>query len=194
MKTSRLALAMLVAAGLCLAGGAGAQAISKDARDLAIRNAESQYKVDIVACDGMSGNAKDICVEEAKGKEKVTKADAEASFQNTPKAREEARVARAEAAFAVGKERCDDLAGNAKDVCVKEAQAAHVKATADAKVDRVAADANKESSDKTADARRDASADKRDAQYKVALEKCDALAGSEKDTCVRDAKMRYGKS
>ena len=36
--------------------------------------------------------------------------------------------------------------------------------------------------------------DKRDADYKVAVEKCDALAGSAKDACVKDAKVRYGKS
>ena len=49
------------------------------------------------------------------------------------------------------------------------------------------------SAEKTADARRDAAEDKRDADYKVAIEKCDALTGASKDTCVRDAKVRYGK-
>ncbi len=123
---------------------------------MAIKNAESQYKMDKAACDGMSGNAKDVCVEEAKGKEKVAKAEADAAFQNTPKARENAREARADANYEVAKEKCDDLAGNAKDVCVKEAKAAYVKAKADAKVDRVAADTRKDSADKTAEARREA--------------------------------------
>jgi len=68
MKPSNLVMALLAAAGLCLAGGANAQAMSKDARDMAIKNAESQYKMDKAACDGMSGNAKDVCIEEAKGK------------------------------------------------------------------------------------------------------------------------------
>jgi len=196
MKPFRFAMAMVMAgaAGLCLAGGAGAQAMSKDARDAAIQNAEEQYKVDIVACDGMSGNAKDVCTLQAKGKEKVAKAEADAAFKNTPKAREDARVAQADASFAVAKERCDDFSGNAKDVCVKEANAAHVKAKADAKVDRVAADTNKDAAVKTADARKEANAEKRDADYKVAIEKCESLAGTAKDACVRDAKLRYGKS
>ena len=47
---------------------------------------------------------------------------------------------------------------------------------------------------KTAEAKKDAAEDKRDAEYKVAVEKCDALAGAAKDTCVRDAKTRYGKT
>ena len=194
MKPSKLVMAMLAAAGLCIAGGTQAQAMSKDARDMAVKNAEAQYKMDKATCDALSGNAKDICVEEAKGKEKVAKADAEAAFQNTPKARENARQARADANYEVAKEKCDDLAGNAKDVCVKEAKAALTKAKADAKVDRVAADTRKDSADKTAEAKREAASDKRDADYKVAIEKCDALAGAAKDTCVHDAKVRFGKT
>jgi hypothetical protein len=194
MKASNLTMAILAAVGLCVAGGAAAQPVTKDARDTAIKNAEAQYKTDKAACDAMSGNAKDICIEDAKGKEKVAKAEAEATFQNTPKAREELRVARADATFAVAKEKCDDLTGNSKDVCVKEAQAAHVKAKADAKVDRVAMDTQNTAAEKTADAKKDATEDKRDADYKVAAEKCDALAGAAKDTCIKDAKTRYGKS
>jgi hypothetical protein len=48
--------------------------------------------------------------------------------------------------------KCDALSGNAKDVCVKEADATLVKAKADAKVDRVAADTQQESAMKQADA------------------------------------------
>jgi len=90
--------------------------ISKDAYDLAVKNAETQYKVDKDACSPRSGNAKDICLAEANGKEKVSKADAEAAYKNTPKMREDARVARAEATYNVAKEKCDELAGNPKDV------------------------------------------------------------------------------
>ncbi len=193
MNPSKLLVAMCVAAGLSLAGGAQA-ATSKEAHDLAVKSADSQYKQDKAACGSLSGNAKDICMEEAKGKEKVAKAEADADYKNTPKAHESARVARADAAYDVAKEKCDDLSGNAKDVCVKEAKAAHVKAKADAKVDRVAADTRNTSSEKTAEAKREAMDDKRDANYKVAVEKCDSLSGAAKDTCVRNAKAQFGKS
>lgn len=194
MKLSNTLLALFAAAGLAASGASLAASPSKEARDQAIKAADAQYKVDKSACDALSGNAKDVCVEEAKGKEKVAKADAKASYEGTPKARESARVARADAMYEVAKEKCDDLAGNGKDVCVKEAKAAHVKAAADAKVDRVAAEGSRNSAEKTAEARADASQDKRDADYKVAVEKCDALAGNTKDACVRDAKMRFGKT
>ena len=151
MNTSKLLVALFAAAGLCIAGGVSAQTqtMSKEARDAAIKHAEAQYKLDKAACDALSGNAKDVCVEEAKGKEKVAKAEADAAFENTSKAREKARTARADSAYEVAKEKCDDLAGNPKDVCLKEAQAAHVKATADAKVDRVASDARQDQVEKT---------------------------------------------
>jgi regulator of protease activity HflC (stomatin/prohibitin superfamily) len=77
--------------------------------------------MDKAQCDTMSGNAKDVCKEEAKGKEKVAKAEADAAYKNTPKAREAARIAHADATYNVAKEKCDDLSGNQKDVCVKEA-------------------------------------------------------------------------
>jgi hypothetical protein len=146
------------------------------------------------ACSPRSGNAKDICLAEANGKEMIAKADAEAAYRNSSIARESARVTRAEATYSVAKEKCDDLAGNTKDVCVKEADAALVKAKADAKVDRVAADTRQDAATKQADARKEANTEKRDADYKVAIEKCDAVAGAVKDSCISAAKAQYGKS
>ena len=205
---SKLLIALFVAAGLGLAGCATqsdtrvaaakpmapAAPITKDAYDTTVRNAEAQYKIDKDGCASRSGNAKDICLAEASGKENIAKANAEAAYKATPKAREDARVARAEATHNVAKERCDDLSGNAKDVCVKEADAALVKAKADAKVDRVTADTRQDAATKQADAVKEATAEKRNAEYKVAIEKCDALAGPAKDSCISNAKLQYGKS
>jgi hypothetical protein len=192
MKMNSLIAALIAAPVLGFAAGPMDQP-SKEWRDQAVKDADAQYKIDKTACDAYAGNAKDICVAEAKGKENIAKASAEARFDSTPRSREKARMAPADAAFAVAKERCDDKSGTMKDVCVKEANAAHVKAVADAKVDRVTSEANTESHDKTAMARRDATEEKRDADYKVASEKCEVLAGTVKESCVRDAKARFGK-
>lgn len=200
---SKLMVALfVVTTGLVVAGPAAAQVssptatsapMSKDGYTMAKKNADAQYKTDKEACSSMTGNAKDICMAQAKGKLDVAKAEAEAAYENTPKAREAARVAHAEANYKVAIEKCDDLAGNSKDVCVKEAKSGLVKGKADAKVDRVATDTRQEAASKQAEARKDASADKRDAEYNVAIEKCDALAGSAKDACVSNAKARFGK-
>jgi len=199
---SRLLIALFVASGLGVIGPVAAQMSSpmgapapmtKDSHTLATTNADAQYKIDKDACSSLSGNTRDICVAQAKGKDSIAKADADAAYENTPKARQIARVAHAQANYDVSREKCDDLAGNRKDVCVKEAKSELVKGKANAKVDRVAADSNLEAATKQADARAEASTDKRDAEYKVAVEKCDALAGAAKDACVSNAKMQYGK-
>jgi hypothetical protein len=91
-----------------------------------------------------------------------------------------ATVAQADSDYKAAKEACKTRDGNDKAVCLKEANAAHVKATADAKAKR-----------KAAAAMGDARDDKNDANYKVAAEKCDAMSGTAKDACVRDAKMKY---
>jgi hypothetical protein len=200
---SKLLIALFVAAGLGIVGSAAAQTYaskststltSKSSYTMAKENADAQYKVDKEACSPLSGNAKDICAAEATGKYNIAKSEAEAAYKNTPKARESARVAHAQATYDVAIEKCDDLAGNGKDVCVKEAKADFVKAKANAKVDRVVTDTRKDAATKQANARKEASQDKRDAEYKVAIEKCDALADSAKDACISKAKMQYGKS
>lgn len=196
---SKLLIAMLATASVGFAGASMAQMaspapMSKANYTQAMKDADAQYKTAKSACASLSGNAKDICTAEATGKHNVAKAETEATYKHTPKARESARVAHAQATYDVAIQKCDDLAGNTKDVCVKEAKAALVKGKADAKVDRVAADTNKEAATTQAEARKDASAEKREAEYKVAIEKCDVLAGAAKDACISAAKSRYGKS
>ncbi len=142
----------------------------------------AEYKTDKAACGSLAGNTKDVCVEEAKAKEKVALADLEYSYTGKSEDRNRALVAKAEANYAVAKEKCDDKAGNDKDVCVKEAKAVEVKALADAKLGK-----------DIGDARKDAADDRRDADYRVAIEKCDAFAGDAKSTCVGAAKSHYGK-
>jgi chromosome segregation ATPase len=191
---------LTVIAALVAALGAGSAALA--AKDLMTRDAykaekdriEAEYKAAKEACNKLSGNAEDVCKAEARGNQRIAEADLDAKNTGTAKARSDARIVRAEAAYAVAKEKCDDLAGNAKDVCVKEAKAAETKAKADAKADRKVADARKDAGERTAEARKDAAETKRDADYRVAVERCDRMAGDAKDACVKDAKARFGKS
>ena len=143
----------------------------------------AEYKADKAACSSMKANAKDICVEEAKGKEKVARAELEYSYTGKPGDQNKVLVAKAKSVYAVAKEKCDDQTGNAKDVCVQQAKAAETKALADAKMGK-----------EIGEAKKDAAEDKRDADYKVAAEKCDALSGDAKSSCVTAAKARFGKA
>ena len=142
----------------------------------------ADYKADKSACASQAGNAKDICVEEAKAKEKVALAELQYGYTGKAADHNKVLVAKAESAYAIAKERCDDKSGNAKDVCVKEAKAVETKALADAKMGK-----------EIRESKKDAAADKLDSDYKVALEKCDALAGDAKGTCVATAKTKFGK-
>jgi len=181
---SSLAHAVAICAGALLFAGTAvaAEKSDKGTYDQTKATAKATYDTDKKACDSISGNAKDICVAEANAKRTRAEETAEASYKNTPKARQHAAHEIAEADYKVAKERCDDKAGNDKDICVKEAKAAMTHAEADAKATQ-----------KGTEARMDANKDKRDADYKVAAEKCDALAGDAKNSCMATAKAHYGK-
>lgn len=148
------------------------------ARDMAAAN----YKAARARCDSLSGNPHDVCEAEAKAERVRTEEEAGAAYKNTLKAYTQARMRIADANYARDKARCGALAGNDRDVCLKQAKATLVAAQADATADR-----------KTIEARSNAREDKLTAEYRVALEKCDAFAGAAKDQCVQAAKTAYGK-
>lgn len=176
-----LACALLAA---CLASPwASAATMAKPDYNAGKERIKATEKSERDACKTVTGNAKDVCVEEAKAKARVGLAELEYAY--TAKPRDQAKIVevRAEAAYAVAKERCDDQTGNAKDVCVKQAKATQDKAKADATLNQ-----------KVSAARKDANEDKREADYKVATQRCDAMAGAPKDACVAEAKARFGKS
>jgi hypothetical protein len=173
----------LMMAGLLALPLAQASSMSKADYDAAQTRVSADYKAEHSACASQSANAKDICVEEAGAKQKVARAELEYGYSGKPADQTKVKVAKAESAYAVAKEKCDDRAGNAKDVCVKEAKAVEVKALADAKMGQQIGEAKAEASDA-----------KRDADYKVAVEKCDAMAGDAKAGCLNAAKVSFGKS
>jgi hypothetical protein len=208
--------AITVAIGLAFSAGAMAQTMSKVQYESGKDGITAEYKSAKAACGFLAGNARDICMAQASGKEAVAKAELEAKYKPSENASYNVRVARADADYSVAREKCDDKAGNVKDVCVKEAEAAAVAAKADAKVQKKTADANEtaheksakaqsaaddttvkaqnEAHEKSAEARKDAASDKRAADYAVAKEKCDAFAGGAKNDCMNEAKERFGKS
>ena len=100
-------------------------------------------------------------------------------------------MAKADAAYDTAKEKCDDLSGNAKDVCIKDAKVVYTKAKDEAKIAKVSTDTSKSKTDKMADVKKDANADENKAKYKAANERCDALTGAAKDTCQNNAKAKY---
>lgn len=183
MKKLNALAATILCASLLPFSVAHAQTLSKADNKAGKTRISADYKTDRSACNALASNAKDICVEEAKAKEKVARAELEYSYTGKPADRNKVLVTKAKTAYEVAKERCDDLSGNAKDVCVQEAKAVEKKALADAKMGK-----------EIGEAKKDAAAEKVDADYKVAIEKCDALSGDAKSSCVAAAKTKFGKN
>lgn len=201
LTLNSLAFSLVLGFGLA----AHAQTMTKPELKTARAGAEKDYKAAKLACDSLSGNAKKICTVEAKGNEKSLLAEIDARNKPSADADRKVRDAKASAAYDLAKQKCQDLAGNPKDVCIKEAKAAETAARADAKLQLKTTDAHAEARkettkattvarEKVGEARNEAAADKVNAQYQVELERCDALAGQAKTTCVENAKTRAGKS
>ena len=186
--------ALALAVGLAFSAGAMAEAMTKDEYKAIKTQNAGQYKAEKAACNSFSGNAKDICVAEAKGREKVALADLEAAYTPGVNTRYKASIAMAEANYSVGRERCDDKGDTSKDICIEEAKAARTTALADAKAQMKVSDANAVARGKSAEARKDAAEIANDAQYGVAKEKCDAYAGEAREHCLNQARKNFGKT
>ncbi len=91
------------------------------------------FQSEKTACGDFSGNQKDICQRKASGKDKVARAELEYQFTGKPADRAKLALAKADADYALGKERCDDMAGSSKEACREQAKAAHAQAVAAAK-------------------------------------------------------------
>ncbi|MDZ7594462.1 MAG: hypothetical protein U0932_07415 [Thiobacillus sp.] len=106
--------------------------------------------------------------------------DVKESMEDRAEARYDAAKDTAKQDYKRAKADCERLPGNAKDVCMKEAEAAYVKAKSEATVGKKAAEGQAE-----------ATADQMKASYKAEKEKCEKLSGSAKGACIDNAKMKY---
>lgn len=172
-------IGMLVATLMTL-GTAQAANFSKPVYDGAKAEVKSRFKVEREACSNRSGHDKDVCLEVAKGREKI--ALAQLDFNHTGARKDEMDLWRAkvDARYDIDREKCNALASHDKDVCVREAKTARDKSEADMKLAK-----------KTDAAVEDADEAHLKADYKLAAEKCDALNGERKDVCMASAKAHY---
>ena len=121
-------------AAICaFAGSAGAADQFKADSD----KIHADYKAAMDLCKPMKGNAKDICKVEAKGNRDVAKAELEAKKE--PNARHEAKVKheKAEAAYKLAKEKCEDMKGKEMVTCKKDARMAYSSAKSEAKTTKM---------------------------------------------------------
>jgi hypothetical protein len=195
--------AIALAIGLAVSAGAIAEGVSKDEYKVSKDSIAAKYTSAKTHCGSLSANTKDICMASAEGDDKVSMAELNAHYDPSANNLYQVRVAKADADYGVAKERCDDLAGNKQDVCVKQAKEVETTAKADAeswlktstaqaKATEVSTEAQTEADQKSAKAQEGAATEKLDAKYEVAKEKCDAFAGNTKTNCLNQAKASFG--
>jgi hypothetical protein len=176
-----------VACVLAILGSAPATAVTRlssaDEFKAGKARADAELLVDRAACDKLSGTPRDVCREQARGKEMVAKAELDLAHTGSRKSQDRLAAVRMKTAYDVARTQCNDKAGAAKIVCTKDAQAVRAKAEADLKLGQ-----------HVTTAKRDAAEDRRNAEYKLAAEKCDAMAADPRAACMAAAKAKAGKS
>ncbi|MEJ8811305.1 hypothetical protein WKW77_09520 [Variovorax ureilyticus] len=115
-------LLMIAIASTCFVAGQ-ASAMTQDEYKVAKEKIEADYKVDKKQCDTLKDNAKDVCHKEAKGKESVAKAELEQQYKPSERHARDVQEEKVKAAYEVAKEKCDDLKGDSKKACDKQAKA-----------------------------------------------------------------------
>ncbi|HZM35475.1 MAG TPA: hypothetical protein VFC18_13405 [Burkholderiales bacterium] len=113
-----------MAAAVALSGAAYGQKddAGRKAKQQEEERIEQQAKADRERCNQMKGNAKDVCEAQAKGKERVAKAELDAKYDSSPTNQRKVAEAKLNAEYDVAKERCEDQKGEAKDQCQKAAK------------------------------------------------------------------------
>jgi hypothetical protein len=189
--TPRL-VALAVLAACAFAGSAGAAPMTRDQHRAEIERIQGVYRAANDNCKPMKGNARDICKVEARGAYNIAKAELELKKKATPKHDDKLKTARAEAAYRLASEKCDDMQGSAREICRKEAKASWIAARGDTRVSRAAIDDGVNSRKANAE-RKEAREDNSAAQYAAAKERCEVLPGDARASCVGDLKKKFGK-
>lgn len=134
-----------------------------------IAKASAQYDADKKRCDTLKGNDRDVCLERASANLKIAESDLKAYEKNTSAAAIKAQHERISQEDKVEKEKCDIYKGNAKDICVAQADATKMRREGNLK----------------------ALESKLEGEYKLAVEKCESYSGDKRSTCKDEAKRRY---
>ncbi len=139
---------------ILLVGAAGmGTAVANDDTDTmrsAQTKAAADYKTAKAQCDAMKGNAKTVCIDEARATRAHAESDAIASdTKSSARDRNKARVAAADADYALARARCNDKTGTDKSSCMNDAKSSHTTALADARANRQAENTTADTSTST---------------------------------------------
>ena len=127
------ALISLAALGIGASIDAPRSLMAREDYDQARRAIEAQASAALVQCGPHEGRDKDICKAQARGQERVSKAELDARYRGTVAAEANARLARAKAQYDLARAKCAHRLGEEKFVCLKAARADKARALAEAR-------------------------------------------------------------
>lgn len=96
--------------------------MSQESYNTAKAKADTAYDAAKMKCDRFSGNAKDVCITEAKAAKAKSEASAKMTRETT-EARQEAGEVSREVEYKIEIEKCDQYSGDAKESCLSSAKA-----------------------------------------------------------------------
>jgi hypothetical protein len=185
-------VASVAVAAFCLATAQAAAPLGKETYKAHKQRIEAEYDAAHARCKPLKDHGRDVCAEQARGNRKVALAELEMQFKPTARNDGKLRMARADAVYAVALEKCKTADGNAREICRKDAKAAHAAAKVDATMHAEAVESDKRADKATRD---HVVVDDRqaDAQFAAAKERCDMLSLEAREPCLADAKRRFGR-
>ena len=134
-----------------------------------IAKAADAYEKEKRHCETLQGNDRDVCLQRAASNLQIAEADLKAYEKNTTAAGIKAEQERIKQLHKVDEEKCDAYKGNAKDICIAQADAVR----------------------KRREGNLMALESRLEGQYKVAVEKCETFSGDKRAACKDETKRVY---
>ncbi len=126
---------LVTATALCVLSCevATAAPLAKDEYRATRKRIDAEYQAERQNCGERHGNSADLCIARAHGTRDVAKAELEAAYKPGPRTNYDAAIARAQSAYSIAKQECDDRKPESRKDCMKDAKAAQARARAEAK-------------------------------------------------------------
>ncbi len=98
------------------------------------RAIEAETRLALARCRDVAAMARDVCKAEARGEERIKKAELNARYHGTVMSQDEVRMVRAKAVYDIAKARCGSRTGEERIDCLRAAREDRNKLLADAKL------------------------------------------------------------
>jgi hypothetical protein len=128
----RRTLGIAIALAVFASGGASATEMTRSEYKARGAHILANYEADRQKCGAGIGDGVDLCVAKARGARKVANAELEAAYKPSLANNYDAAIARAQAAYSITNEECNDKDAMTRKVCERVAKAALERAEAEA--------------------------------------------------------------